>query len=134
MWLEQLQSLPTTFPKMLFALTSLQREVLELDALYEYITVYKEQIASYVPGSAPSVVQTVGAFTSSPGVAQQLWSAGIPFWLLRPTHVFDAETFWRSLKRVLGKQTKMLYNAKTTSRMLHWLSLIRRMATPTNNY
>ncbi|KAJ7020992.1 hypothetical protein C8F04DRAFT_1195901 [Mycena alexandri] len=91
MWLEQLQSLPTTFPKMLFALTSLQREVLELDALYEYITVYKERIASYVPGSAPSVAQTVGAFMSSPGVAQQLWSAGIPFWLLRPTHVFDAE-------------------------------------------
>ncbi|KAJ7747883.1 hypothetical protein B0H14DRAFT_3513953 [Mycena olivaceomarginata] len=41
MWLEQLQTLPTTFPKMLFALTSLQREVLELDALYEYMTVYK---------------------------------------------------------------------------------------------
>ncbi|KAJ7028234.1 hypothetical protein C8F04DRAFT_1266136 [Mycena alexandri] len=91
MWVEQLQSLPTTFPKMLFALTSLQREVLELDALYEYISIYKTQIAHYVPGTAHSVTKTVGAFTSSPGVAQQLWSAGIPFWFLRPTYVFNAE-------------------------------------------
>ncbi|KAJ7020770.1 hypothetical protein C8F04DRAFT_1274606 [Mycena alexandri] len=91
MWVEQLQSLPTTFPKMLFALTSLQREVLELDALYEYISIYKTRIAHYVPGTAHSVAKTVGAFTSSPGVAQQLWSAGIPFWFLRPTYVFDAE-------------------------------------------
>ncbi|KAJ7021734.1 hypothetical protein C8F04DRAFT_972323 [Mycena alexandri] len=91
MWVEQLQSLPTTFSKMLFALTSLQREVLELDALYQYISIYKNRIAHYVPGIAHSVTQTVGAFTSSPGVAQQLWSAGIPFWFLRPTYVFDAE-------------------------------------------
>ncbi|KAJ7023086.1 hypothetical protein C8F04DRAFT_1271722 [Mycena alexandri] len=91
MWLEQLQSLPTTFPKMLFALTSLQREVLELDALYEYFTVYKDRMAKYAPGSAPSVAQCVGTFTTSPMVAQQLWAAGIPFWFLRPVHVFDAE-------------------------------------------
>ncbi|KAJ7016244.1 hypothetical protein C8F04DRAFT_1282093 [Mycena alexandri] len=91
MWVEQLQSLPTTFPKMLFALTSLQREVLELDALYEYISIYKTRIAHYVPGTAHSVAKTIGAFMSSPGVAQQLWSAGIPFWFLRPTYVFDAE-------------------------------------------
>ncbi|KAJ6592402.1 hypothetical protein B0H19DRAFT_1055127 [Mycena capillaripes] len=91
MWLEQLRTLPTTFPKMLFALTSLQREVLELDALYEYMTVYKRRMNNYLVRSASGVAQCVGAFVSHPSVAQQLWAAGIPFWLLRPTEVFDAE-------------------------------------------
>ncbi|KAJ7174488.1 hypothetical protein C8R46DRAFT_1214688 [Mycena filopes] len=92
MWLEQLQTLPTTFPKMVFALTSLQREVLELDALHEYITVYKSRMSTYVPGAGvPVVAQSVGAFTTVPSVAQQLWWAGIPFWLLRPTFTFDTE-------------------------------------------
>ncbi|KAJ7141190.1 hypothetical protein C8R44DRAFT_866832 [Mycena epipterygia] len=37
------------------------------------------------------VVRTVGAFTTVPAVAQQLWSACLPFWLLQPTFVFDLE-------------------------------------------
>ncbi|KAJ7032237.1 hypothetical protein C8F04DRAFT_1262200 [Mycena alexandri] len=73
MWFEQLQTLPTTFPKMLFALTSLQREVLDV----------------------PGVAQFVGAFTTLPMVAQQLWGAGVPFWFLRPLNVFDAENILR---------------------------------------
>ncbi|KAJ7829739.1 hypothetical protein B0H14DRAFT_3465408 [Mycena olivaceomarginata] len=91
MWLEQLQTLPTTFPKMLFALTSLHREVLELDALYEYMTVYKPRMENYLVCSTSSVSQCVGAFTSHPFVAQQLWAAGVPFWFLRPEMVFDEE-------------------------------------------
>ncbi|KAJ7745103.1 hypothetical protein B0H16DRAFT_1558840 [Mycena metata] len=91
MWLEQLQTLPTTFPKMLFALTSLQREVLELDALYEYLTVYKPRMTTYSTASIPAVAEFVGAFTTVPGVAQQLWAAGVPFWFLRPIEVFDRE-------------------------------------------
>ncbi|KAJ7847136.1 hypothetical protein B0H14DRAFT_2583778 [Mycena olivaceomarginata] len=54
MWLEQLQTLPTTFPKMLFVLTFLQREVLELDALYEYMTVYKPRMENYLVCSTSS--------------------------------------------------------------------------------
>ncbi|KAJ7800587.1 hypothetical protein B0H14DRAFT_3490537 [Mycena olivaceomarginata] len=84
-------TLPTTFPKMLFALTSLQREVLELDALYEYMTVYKPRMENYLVCSTSSVSQCVGAFTSHPFVAQQLWAAGVPFWFLRPEMVFDEE-------------------------------------------
>ncbi|KAJ7128578.1 hypothetical protein C8R44DRAFT_732908 [Mycena epipterygia] len=93
MWLEQLQTLPTTFPKMLFAITSMQRTFLELDALFNYMTVYKERMNDYMV-SAPtdrSVRQFVGAFTSNPNVAQQLWAARIPVWLLREYILFDAE-------------------------------------------
>ncbi|KAF8185769.1 hypothetical protein K438DRAFT_1765560 [Mycena galopus ATCC 62051] len=91
-WVEQLQGLPTTYNKMVFAVTSLQRTFLELDALYHYMTKYKPRINDYMhplPADTP-VVQCVGAFTISPTIAQQLWAARLPFWFMRPTHVFDA--------------------------------------------
>ncbi|KAJ6579290.1 hypothetical protein B0H10DRAFT_1963044 [Mycena sp. CBHHK59/15] len=58
MLLEQLQTLPTTYTKMLFTVTSLQRAFLELDALYIYMTVYKERIDNYL--AAPADVTRPG--------------------------------------------------------------------------
>lgn len=98
MWMEQLQTLPTTFPKMVFAITSLQRAYLELDALYDYMTIYKDRMNNYLasPGALTTpVAQCVGAFTTVPTVAQMLWAARLPFWFLRPVEVFDAENIWR---------------------------------------
>ncbi|KAJ7744800.1 hypothetical protein DFH07DRAFT_963644 [Mycena maculata] len=98
MWIEQLQTLPTTYPKMVFAVTSLQRACLELDVLYYYVTHFKPRIDNYLssPPDSPysnfdPIAACMGAFTVDPGVAQQLWSARLPFWFLRPTHVFDSE-------------------------------------------
>ncbi|KAJ7223355.1 hypothetical protein GGX14DRAFT_657982 [Mycena pura] len=92
-WVEQLQSLPTTFPQTVFAVASLQRACLELDALYQYITVYKPRIENYLSAPPPNtpVLPCVGAFTTVPAVAQQLWAACLPFWFLRPHYVFDEE-------------------------------------------
>ncbi|KAJ6580208.1 hypothetical protein B0H10DRAFT_2235457 [Mycena sp. CBHHK59/15] len=93
MWAEQLRTLPTTYDKIVFGVTSLQRGCLELDALYNYMTIYKPRVDNFMtalPGMIP-VARTVGAFTTVPAVAQQLWSACLPFWLLRPTFVFDSE-------------------------------------------
>ncbi|KAJ6513993.1 hypothetical protein DFH09DRAFT_1333250 [Mycena vulgaris] len=96
--IEQLQTFPTTYPKMVFAVTSLQRACLELDALYFYFTTFKPRIDKYLssPPDHPysdsnSVAKCIGAFTVDPRVAQQLWSARLPFWFLRPTYVFDPE-------------------------------------------
>ncbi|KAJ7214221.1 hypothetical protein C8J57DRAFT_1732738 [Mycena rebaudengoi] len=91
--IEQLQSLPTTFSKMTFSVTSLQRAFLELDALYLYMTEYKPRMENFMAAPAPgaSIIASLSAFTTVPAVAQRLWCARIPFWFLRPTHVFDAE-------------------------------------------
>ncbi|KAJ6619653.1 hypothetical protein B0H10DRAFT_1946699 [Mycena sp. CBHHK59/15] len=93
MLLEQLQTLPTTYTKMVFVVTSLQRACLELDALYNYTTIYKPRINNYLsaPPNSTHVAQCVGAFTSVPVVAQQLYAARLPFWFLRPTFVFLTE-------------------------------------------
>ncbi|KAJ6616005.1 hypothetical protein B0H10DRAFT_2219885 [Mycena sp. CBHHK59/15] len=93
MWAEQLRMLPTTYDKMVFGVTSLQRGCLELDALYNYMTIYKPRVDNFMtalPRMIP-VAHTVGAFTTVPAVAQQLWSACLSFWLLRPTFIFDSE-------------------------------------------
>ncbi|KAJ7291878.1 hypothetical protein C8J57DRAFT_1588614 [Mycena rebaudengoi] len=91
--IEQLQSLPTTFAKMTFSVTSLQRAFLELDALYLYMTEYKPCMENFMAAPTPgaSIIASIGAFTTVPVVLQWLWCARIPFWFLRPTHVFDAE-------------------------------------------
>ncbi|KAJ7206639.1 hypothetical protein GGX14DRAFT_367131 [Mycena pura] len=93
MMIEQLQTLPTTYNKTVFLTTSLQRACLELDALYYYMTLYKPRMENYLstPSQNTSLAQCMGAFTAAPFVAQQLWSAGLPFWFFRPTYVFDNE-------------------------------------------
>ncbi|KAJ6629403.1 hypothetical protein B0H10DRAFT_2184375 [Mycena sp. CBHHK59/15] len=76
MWAEQLRTLPTTYDKIVFGVTSLQRGCLELDALYNYMTIYKPRVDNFMtalPRMIP-VARTVGAFTTVPAVAQQLWS------------------------------------------------------------
>ncbi|KAJ7152230.1 hypothetical protein C8R43DRAFT_1127309 [Mycena crocata] len=98
MLLEQLQTLPSTYTKMLFALTSLQRAFLELDALYNYMSIYKQRIDNYMnsdPTDTTAVAETIGTFTTVPLVAQQLFVARVPFWFLRPVEVFDAENILR---------------------------------------
>ncbi|KAJ6623199.1 hypothetical protein B0H10DRAFT_2187282 [Mycena sp. CBHHK59/15] len=95
--LEQVQSLPTTFPKMVFLVTSLQRTFLELDALYHYMTVYKHQMNNCfaAPASQTALPQFLGAFTTDPGIVQQLSAARIPVWFVRPVIVFDRENILR---------------------------------------
>ncbi|KAJ7266424.1 hypothetical protein B0H12DRAFT_1230204 [Mycena haematopus] len=94
---DEVRSIPTTFPKMVFLVTSLQRVYLELDALYEYMTTFKNQTNNYQPALASrrAFPQFVGAFTTEPRIVHQLWSAGIPVWFLRPVIVFDQENILR---------------------------------------
>ncbi|KAJ7625440.1 hypothetical protein B0H17DRAFT_1111131 [Mycena rosella] len=96
--LERLQTLPSTFEKMVFGVTSVQRTYLELDALLSYTQIYKprmESLTSIVsaapPHSASSLQSCMGAFTANPEVAQLLFMAQLPFWLLRPTAAFFGE-------------------------------------------
>ncbi|KAJ7131129.1 hypothetical protein C8R44DRAFT_731392 [Mycena epipterygia] len=97
MLVEQLETLPTTFVKMVFAVTSLQRAFLELDALYSYMTVYKPRMSNYLTARSDNhgLAAVIGAFTTLPTVAQQLCAAGVPFWFLRPVEVFDKENILR---------------------------------------
>ncbi|KAJ7106450.1 hypothetical protein C8R43DRAFT_906257 [Mycena crocata] len=93
MWMEQLQSLNTTYEKMVFMLTSVQRACLELEALYLYMGTYQRRMKQFDPASVhvADVGRFMGAFIKDVEVAQVMWSAGVPFWWLRPAHLFDDE-------------------------------------------
>ncbi|KAJ7168290.1 hypothetical protein C8R43DRAFT_945487 [Mycena crocata] len=97
MWIDQLQSLNTTYEKMVFMLTSVQRACLELEALYLYMHTYQQRMKQWEPASvhAANVGGFMGAFIHDITVAQVMWSAGVPFWLLRPVHIFDNENILR---------------------------------------
>lgn len=87
---DRLQSLPSTYDKMVVGVTQLQRHVLELYGLLRYMKIYQRRMNN--PDSAPTLVdKCVGAFTSDPNVAQQFRAAGLPYWLLRPTCTFTVE-------------------------------------------
>ncbi|KAJ7926088.1 hypothetical protein B0H13DRAFT_1599913, partial [Mycena leptocephala] len=108
LWTEQLETLPSTYGKMVFAVVSLQRAFLELDVLYNYTTIYKPRIDNYMnaPSTTTSVTQCVGTFTTVPIVAQQLSAARLPFWFLRPAFVFEAE----NILAVVPLQEPTFYN------------------------
>ncbi|KAJ7111060.1 hypothetical protein C8R44DRAFT_883496 [Mycena epipterygia] len=97
MLVEQLETLPTTFVKMVFAVTSLQRAFLELNALYSYMTVYKPRMNNYLTARSEKrgLAAVIGAFTTVPSVAQQLSAAGVPFWFMCLFEVFDKENILR---------------------------------------
>ncbi|KAK7027779.1 hypothetical protein R3P38DRAFT_3267870 [Favolaschia claudopus] len=90
--LARLQEFPGPFDKLRFVLACVQRTYLELDAVLEYATVYKPRMESLTPTDPTiPVANCVGVFTSSVEVAQQLWGARLPYWLVRPTYVFSEE-------------------------------------------
>ncbi|KAJ7437031.1 hypothetical protein FB451DRAFT_1306299 [Mycena latifolia] len=84
--IERLQSLPSTFDKMAYGVTTVQRLWLELDALLEYCTVYKPRIDKY--STAPTHDMP---FPTTPRWVQLLFDARIPYWFVRPSHTFESE-------------------------------------------
>ncbi|KAJ7290559.1 hypothetical protein C8J57DRAFT_1493266 [Mycena rebaudengoi] len=112
--LEQLQTLPTTYAKMVFGLTSMQRAFLELDAFYNYFTIYQPRMQNYMLATSSNhtpIARCIGAFTTIPTVAQQMFAARLPFWFLRPFYVFDAE----NILAVVPPREPMFNNAPGTA-------------------
>ncbi|KAJ6470308.1 hypothetical protein DFH09DRAFT_1344542 [Mycena vulgaris] len=147
-WTEQLRTLPTKYNKMVFWITSLQRAVLELDALYNYMTIYKPRIeqvlrasrTSLDPADSTPIAECVGAFTTHPAVAQQLWAVRVPFWLLRPTFVFDAENVlavvpllepdWISSRAAGTNGPEVIYSGNSTLEKKSRQSITTRSRSP----
>jgi hypothetical protein len=79
-----LESVWTNFCQMAFGMRDVQRCWLDLMAMLDYMKVYKPQMdsARLAVGSPPAeVADTVGVFTNDICVAQDLFHAGLPFWL-----------------------------------------------------
>lgn len=94
--LSRLDNIGMSYCDMLCGVTNLQRLFLEVQALIDYMTVYKPKMDRRL-GSPPPVANTVGAFTTDARVAQDFVDAGLPVWLIRPASVVDLRTIDRTV-------------------------------------
>ena len=85
----RLESLKTTFTEMRIGVTKFQRCYLEICGCLDYMEIYRPRMEGRRP-RAESVANCMGAFTHIPKVVQDLHTAGLPVWFLRPS------TFWDS--------------------------------------
>ncbi|KAJ7690602.1 hypothetical protein B0H16DRAFT_1856462 [Mycena metata] len=94
--LERLQSVPSTYQRMVLEVTNLQRTYLELKGLLDYVTIYKPRMDNPASeGGHPE--DCVGIFTDDPVIAQLFNIALLPCWLIRPLAAFT----WENILRVV---------------------------------
>ncbi|TFK59463.1 hypothetical protein BDN72DRAFT_865134 [Pluteus cervinus] len=77
-------SLALTFEQLKFSWTDVQRLYLELQAALDFAVKFRPRMTGeiwYDPTLPPA--RTVGTITSNPAVLQQMYSAGLPVWLIR---------------------------------------------------
>ncbi|KAK7013682.1 hypothetical protein R3P38DRAFT_3322376 [Favolaschia claudopus] len=114
--LERLRMLPSTYPRMLIEVTTLQRCYLELWGALRYMSVYKPRMDSLDAPSLPAGKglpdECVGVFTSDPAIAQQFHKARIPYWLIRPLTAFHLENIVSVVKPVQASSAIVLVPAE----------------------
>ncbi|KAJ7502481.1 hypothetical protein B0H11DRAFT_2223395 [Mycena galericulata] len=91
--LERLQTLPCTYTRMVMGVTNVQRAYLQLAGLISYMTIYKPRMdnSASVSGLSTTPDDRVGVFTSDPVIAQQFYTARLPYWFIRPLAAFVDE-------------------------------------------
>ncbi|TFK59844.1 hypothetical protein BDN72DRAFT_905487 [Pluteus cervinus] len=88
----QLECLALTFSNTSLVLRSIQRAWLELQAVIEYVDVFQQRMNGRVtPPSPHDIAPTIGAFVSITRQAQDLFTARIPFWFIKPINNFTIE-------------------------------------------
>jgi len=88
--LDQLHSVQMSFRHIEFVVRDLQRVWLHVWAILDYMEIYKPRMDGHaLPGDG--VADTVGTFTMSIRVAQDMFLAGLPCWLIRPSGTFVDE-------------------------------------------
>jgi hypothetical protein len=85
--LDQLYSVQMSFRHIEFVVRDLQRVWLHVWAILDYMEIYKPRMDGHaLPGGG--VADTIGTFTTSIRVAQDMFLAGLPCWLIRPSDTF----------------------------------------------
>jgi hypothetical protein len=74
---------PEKYEEKCLEVTEFQRNWLELYACYKWETIYMRRIV-FNPSSSRIADHRVGCFTMKPMVVQEMFSAGIPVWYIRP--------------------------------------------------
>ncbi|KAJ7159807.1 hypothetical protein C8R43DRAFT_993620 [Mycena crocata] len=90
--LDRLQSLPSTYSRMVLGVTTLQRSYLELTAFLDYMIVYKPRMEDPNTAIEGPPDERLGVFTFDGEIAQKLYMAKLPYWYIRPLALFTEGT------------------------------------------
>ncbi|KAJ7833382.1 hypothetical protein B0H13DRAFT_2370468 [Mycena leptocephala] len=82
--------IPLTYVRMVIGVTTVQHEYLELTGLLRYMTKYRPHLEGIEDSEADTTRpdNCIGCFTDDPRIAQLLWKACLPCWLIWPLKVF----------------------------------------------
>ena len=84
---QQLLHVQMSFRHIEFIVRDLQRVWLHVWAILDYMEIYKPRMDGHTP-PGDGVADTIGTFTMSIRVAQDMFLAGLPCWLIRPSNTF----------------------------------------------
>ena len=84
--LDQLHSVQMSFRHIEFVVQDLQRVWLYVWAILDYMEIYKPCMDGHAPPG--DIADTIGTFTTSICVAQDMFLAGLPCWLIWPSSKF----------------------------------------------
>ena len=88
--INRLRAVTMSYREAVMSLRLMQRLWLELHALMDYVHVYLPLMEGRVPPTS-QVAPVIGCFVHQAHVAEQLFVAGIPYWLIREVQTFDRE-------------------------------------------
>ncbi|KAF8330683.1 hypothetical protein F5887DRAFT_1081524 [Amanita rubescens] len=88
--LSRLRAVPVGYRGAVICLRLAQRLWLELYALMEYVDKYLPSMEGRAPPET-QIADVVGCFVHTANSAQRLFSAGIPYWVVREVRTFDKE-------------------------------------------
>ena len=83
-----------SFCHMEFIVWDLQRIWLHIWAILDYMQIYKPHIDGLAPADK-GVANTIGTFMTSICIAQDMFLAGLPFWLIRSLDTFAEEKIFQ---------------------------------------
>jgi hypothetical protein len=86
--LDQLHSVQMSFRHVQFVVRDLQRVWLHVWAILDYMEIYKPRMDGFTP-PGDGAADTIGTFTMSIRVAQDMFLAGLPCWLIRSSAAFE---------------------------------------------
>jgi hypothetical protein len=88
--LNRLRAISMSYREALISVRYLQRLWLELRALMDYLEIYRPRMELH-SSAPPKVANVIGCFVHDVHVAERLFAAGIPYWLVRENSTFSSE-------------------------------------------
>ncbi|TFK62335.1 hypothetical protein BDN72DRAFT_862915 [Pluteus cervinus] len=121
--ISQLECIALTFSNTILVLRSVQRAWLELHAVIEYVDVFQQRMNGRVtPPSPYDIAPTIGAFVSVTRQAQDLFTARIPFWFIKPLNRFTIENILEPISLTCPPWELLAFPMRTQPTLLSSLS------------